>query len=481
MSACRADLLWQGRKGGVLLHMTSLPGQGLNGQIGPEARRFVDFLCHSGVSVWQVLPIGPNDSGSPYDGLSAHAGSPALISVVDLYGEGWCPEPLGGLGDLVSLQCAYNQFIRAGDVSALDEFIRDKWEWLRDYALYQVLRTRYELRPWWEWPTMARDRDLSVLNDAEHSNEFRWRCFEQFIFYRQWNAIRQYARERGVQLFGDMPFFVAHNSADVWAHRELFRLDAVGLPTVVAGVPPDYFSATGQRWGNPLYAWDEMEKDGFLWWQNRLKTQLSLFDVVRVDHFRGFDACWEIPREAATAADGCWGNVPGNALFKVLARVFGSLPLVAEDLGTITESVLLLRDQYGFPGMKVLQFAFGDNAQNPYLPHNHIPNSVAYTGTHDNDTTVSWFSGLSAEMKRHVRDYIGCEEKMPWPLIRAVLASVADLAVVPLQDFLALDTAARMNTPGTIENNWRFRISWDQIETGLSGKIRHLMALYGRA
>jgi 4-alpha-glucanotransferase len=316
---------------------------------------------------------------------------------------------------------------------------------------------------------------------VRHADEMTLVRFEQFIFFRQWQELRQAAQARGVQLFGDLPIFVAHDSADVWAQREYFDLDAAGQPRVVAGVPPDYFSQTGQRWGNPLYNWARLQADGFRWWLERLRTQFSLFDLVRIDHFRGFEACWQIPADAGTAVSGRWVPAPGEALFQSLQKEFGTLPVVAEDLGFITPDVHRLREQFGLPGMRILQFAFDGASDNPYLPHNHEVNSVVYTGTHDNDTTFAWFENLPVDQQRSVLEYFGHPgEPMPWPLIRAAFASVARLAILPMQDALQAGTGHRMNIPGSNTGNWQWRFTWDQIPHGLAARLRDLARRYGR-
>jgi 4-alpha-glucanotransferase len=306
-------------------------------------------------------------------------------------------------------------------------------------------------------------------------------CFEQFVFERQWQTLRAHAHERDLLLFGDMPIFVAHDSVDVWAQRDYFMLDADGQPTVVAGVPPDYFSAQGQRWGNPLYRWKRMQTDGFRWWIARMTTEFRRFDLLRVDHFRGFEACWEIPAADETAVNGRWVKAVGEALFEVLRSHFGTLPLVAEDLGLITPEVLALRDKYELPGMEILQFAFDSGADNPYLPHNHRKMGVVYTGTHDNDTTLGWFENLPAERQLRVVEYLGYpHEPMPWPLVRAALASASQLAIMPMQDILGLGRGQRMNTPGTAEGNWSWRFGWEQLLPDLPERLRRMARMYGR-
>ncbi|MCG5549112.1 4-alpha-glucanotransferase [Halorhodospira halochloris] len=355
--------------------------------------------------------------------------------------------------------------------------------WLEDYALYMALRRENEFRPWWEWPQPLRDRQPQALEEARErlGEELNQVVFEQFIFFRQWAALRAYAAERGVLLFGDMPIFVAHDSAEVWAQREYFDLGADGQPLSVAGVPPDYFAADGQRWGNPHYNWQRMAEDGFKWWLQRLETQLELFDFVRLDHFRGLAAYWSIPVEAETARDGHWEPAPGHDLLTAVAQRFGQIPLVAEDLGIITDDVVALREQFALPGMKVLQFAFDSDSSNPYLPHNHTADSVVYTGTHDNDTTMGWYADLEPWVAERMYTYLGHpNEPMPWPLVRASLASVSGLAILPLQDLLALGSDHRMNIPGVAEGNWRWRFEWEWLPDDLSGWLWGLNHLYGR-
>lgn len=463
------------RRAGVLLHLTSLPHTVGHGPLGADGRRFVDFLAASGIGVWQVLPIGPTHSGSPYDLSSAHAGNPGFICPVDLASD----SQVTGSGGAKTVDDVCTRLV-AAPTSEYREYCASNRYWLDDYGLYQMFKARFGDRPWWQWPGEFRDRQPATMAAEKAGIGFQWHCAAQYLFFHQWRALRQYARARNVVLFGDMPFFVAHDSADVWAHRSLFRLDVFGNPEAVAGVPPDYFSATGQRWGNPLYNWDRMIEEGFLWWRQRLRTQLALFDIVRIDHFRGLEACWEIPASATTAATGRWVQVPGGALLGVLEQEFGRLPLVAEDLGTITPAVLALRDGHGLPGMKVLQFAFDGGADNPYLPHNYHSNCVVYTGTHDNDTAVGWFRTRSTAEQMRIRDYLGYEEPMPWALVRAALASVAGLAMLPFQDLLALDSQARMNMPGRPEGSWGFGFSWEMVPDNLASRMRHLLDLYGR-
>lgn len=479
------------RRAGVLLHPTSLPC----GDLGADAYRFVEFLQHSGATLWQMLPTGPTHAdGSPYQCLSVNAGNELLISLEGLVEQGWLQseqlEAKRQLGDCAMrracLSDACRCFLATADESqqqAFSTFCESHHHWLHDFALYRALRQIHRLCSWVDFPAPLRDREPEALSQAAVALEDSLQRvkFEQYIFFLQWQALKTFAQERGVLLFGDMPIFVAHDSAEVWAHREYFLLDQQGQPTVVAGVPPDYFSETGQRWGNPLYNWQVMAEDGYQWWIERLRTQMELFDVVRIDHFRGFEAYWEIPVHQGTAINGHWVKGPGNALFEAITEALGSLPLVAEDLGLITSEVHELRKRFQLPGMKILQFAFDGGSENSYLPHNHESCSVVYTGTHDNDTSCGWFNGLSAEQKTRVTEYLGRPaEEMPWPLVRAALASVALWAVIPMQDILALDSSDRMNIPGTSEGNWRWRFDWHQLQPGRQAHFSHLVALYGR-
>ena len=481
-----ANPLLDRRRAGVLLHPTSLPGEGACGDLGADAHRFLDMLAECGVSVWQMLPLGPTHADlSPYQCLSVHAGDPRLISRRRVEKWGWLSPGVSAADDNW-LALAHAQFARMADASerlALEGFVGVHGYWLEDYALYQALRQEQGGRPWWLWPGALRDRQPAALAQARDrlAAAVGLVRFEQFVFFRQWQELREHAAQRDIQLFGDVPIFVAHDSADVWVHRQYFALDDDGQPRTVAGVPPDYFSKTGQRWGNPLYQWERMQADGFRWWRDRLRTQLALFDPLRLDHFRGFEAYWEIPAHDSTAVNGRWVVAPGEALFRAFEEEFGRLPLVAEDLGLITEEVRALREKFSLPGMRVLQFAFDGGADNPYLPHRHEANSVAYTGTHDNDTTLAWYEALPADRQAYVLDYLGAPgDAMPWPLLRAALGSVAVLAVLPMQDVLALGAGYRMNTPGTTTGNWRWRLAWDQLTPQSLAKLQHMVQLYGR-
>lgn len=480
------------RQAGVLLHITSLPSRSLCGNLGPEARNFVDFLAAAGMGVWQMLPVGPVGlGGSPYQTQSSHAGDFRLISLVDIVHQGWLESSrldeaaIQESGQQLALRLAWESFqLRAADRDrqALAQFGVDSRYWLDDYALYAALRRERGV-PWWEWPSPLRDRQPQALAAAAErlAAEIATVRFEQFLFFSQWQALKSYANQRGVLLFGDLPIFVAHDSADVWASPQDFDLKSDGQPRVVAGVPPDYFSATGQRWGNPLYRWERMAAQGFPFWIDRMRTQLKLFDLVRIDHFRGFEAYWEIPAEEPDAVRGQWVKAGGDALFQRLHQVFGPLPLVAEDLGIITPEVERLRKDHGLPGMKVLQFAFSGGPSNPYLPYHQGLDGVVYTGTHDNDTSLGWYLSLDSGTRALVDDYLGhSREPMPWPLIRCALGSRANLAIIPMQDLLGLDGDHRMNLPGTVEGNWHWGFQWSQVEPDLAERVRHLVRLYGR-
>lgn len=481
------------RRSGILLHPTSLPDGPGNGDLGASAYRFVDFLAQCGCGVWQVLPLGPtHGDGSPYHSLSAHAGNPHLVALEPLMEVGWLdkvpargPKDSGAALRQRALTQAHAGFREGGDPgeqSAFEDFTRAEAGWLEDYALFTALREE-QGGPWWDWPPPLRDREPEALEQARQrlAEVIDRQRFFQWSFFSQWRALKGYANAQGILLFGDMPIFVAHDSAEVWAHRAYFALDEQGHPETVAGVPPDYFSETGQYWGNPHFRWDRLAADGYGWWIERLRSQLGLFDWVRIDHFRGFEAFWEIPA-GRPATEGHWVEGPGAAFFQAVEEALGELPLVAEDLGLITPSVTTLRKRFNLPGMKVLQFAFGDGPENPFLPHNHGPDYVVYTGTHDNNTTLGWLRDeLDAETGARVLDYLGHPaESMPWPLIRTALASVARCSVIPFQDLLALGSEHRMNQPGTTEGNWQWRFDWEWVDPDLAPFVRHLNTLYGR-
>jgi 4-alpha-glucanotransferase len=478
------------------LHITSLPGGPLNGDLGRDAYRFVDFLAECGFTVWQTLPINPtHPDGSPYQCLSAHAGNPLMIDLEWLSDRGWLRNS-ASLGEGISpaqfrlacLKSAYRVFKECPDDSDRRDygaFVEAQTSWLTDYALFMALREEQDNKPWQEWAAPLREYQPAALEAARIrlADDIARVKFEQFVFFRQWQSLREYARRKGVLFFGDIPIFVAGDSADVWARQRDFDLRDDGYARVVAGVPPDYFSATGQRWGNPHYNWAQMEADGFCWWLERFRSQLALYDWVRIDHFRGFEAYWEIPAETETAMHGRWVKAPGEALLStIFTTLDGSgLPLVAENLGIITQEVEDLRNRFDIPGMLILQFAFDGGPGNPYLPHNHVGNNVVYTGTHDNDTTLSWYESLSPEQQTHVYEYLGNPAaSMPWALIQSALASVANLTVIPMQDILELGPGYRMNTPGTAEGNWSWRFTWDQLSPDKPLKLAEMMRLYGR-
>lgn len=482
------------RSAGVLLHLTSLPSPYGRGDMGHAAYRFVEFLAAAGAGVWQVLPLGPtHEDGSPYNTISAYAGNPRLISLDWLADRG-----LLGAGDLVQVRGGLRDRQWALDVAAQafasactdDDALRERFgdwcaaqHWLEDYVLFAAVSEERASSVWTGWEPGLRERDPAALAAAAMRLDARLAAlrFEQYVFAEQWQQLHDYALSRGLRVFGDMPIFVAHDSADVWSARHLFRLDAEGRPITVTGVPPDYFSAEGQRWGNPHYDWDAMAADGYAWWQRRIAGERQRVDLLRIDHFRGFHACWHIARDAVSAAGGHWENAPGDALLGVMLAASGEGTLVAENLGIITPEVEALRRRFALPGMLVLQFAFDGNATNPYLPHNHEVMSVVYTGTHDNDTTLGWFQGLDAECRARVLEYLGTPgEPMPWPLVRAALASVARLAVIPMQDLLALDSRHRMNTPGTVEGNWGWQCALADFTTTLAARLRDLLHIYGR-
>lgn len=477
------------RRAGVLLHITSLPGHGPCGTLGAEAHAFLAFLAECGISVWQMLPVGPTLADrSPYQNSSAHAGDPLLIALEPLVEAGWLdtlPEDEGIPAKMAALTRAWEGFqARASEAERgwLAAFQAENAYWLPDYALFRALGDERQ-SSWWHWPLGLRDRKPQALSRARTrlAAAIQAIVFQQFLFYRQWAWLREQARARGIRLFGDIPIFVAHDSAEVWARPQDFDLNPDGSLRVVAGVPPDYFSVTGQRWGNPLYCWERMEAEGFRFWLDRVRTQLRLFDMIRIDHFRGFEAYWEIPAEEKFAIHGRWVKALGDELFERIHQRFGKLPFIAEDLGLITPEVDQLRRKYHFPGMKILQFAFSGGATNPYLPFHHHRDAVVYTGTHDNDTSLGWYEALDQETRTLVDEFFGhSREAMPWPLVRAALASRAFLAVLPMQDLLALDGGHRMNVPGTAVGNWTWRFDWDMVPSDLSQKLRRMMEIYGR-
>lgn len=476
------------RRSGVILHPTSLPGAQGCGSLGEHAFRWVDWMHTSGFGIWQFLPLTPVADGSPYNSYSAFAGNTQLIDAQALQSQGFPPlgTPLPTTPQaLLQALAQHHQWFEQHKPQPLwndmQHFCASQ-PWLEDFCLFSAIKEMHPMH-WVEWPAPLRDREPAALQAfaSNHAERIRFHHFTQFIFQRQWQAIKSHANERDILLFGDIPIFVAHDSADVWRHRHLFKLDALGQPHVVAGVPPDYFSATGQRWGNPLYDWPRHREEGFHWWQSRIDHALTLYDAVRIDHFRGFVASWEIPAHENTAVNGRWMEAPGDELFELLRKTRTHLPLIAEDLGIITPDVVALRKKYSLPGMKILQFAFDSDGANPYLPHRHSRDSVVYTGTHDNNTTVGWYAQLSDDIRERIAQYYARpQEPMPWPLIRSALASPARWAIVPLQDLLALGAEHRMNTPGTTEGNWGWRFEWHQFDADLANRLRVMNRLYHR-
>ena len=493
------------RSAGLLLHVTCLPGPYGIGDLGPAAHIWVDALARAGQTLWQTLPLAPPGEGnSPYQAFSAFAGNPLLISPEFLMRDGllrrsdlgqWFPSGRVNFEGVAPfkwrlLSLAWERFSGGagrGLRGALDRFRRDHASWLDDYVLFMALKDAHGGAGWTDWSPELVRRDPSALRAArrEQADAIGRHVFAQFLFQRQLADLRRHARSRGVRLIGDLPIFVSYDSADVWANPHLFLLDRRRRPTAVAGVPPDAFSDTGQRWGNPLYDWPAMRREKYAWWVARLRAALGQADLVRFDHFRGFEAYWRVPATSPTAATGRWVKGPGRELFDALRTAIGDLLVIAEDLGVITPAVEALRDSFGLPGMRVLQFAFGgDDPDNPHLPHNHVPNSVAYTGTHDNDTSVGWFASLPARERKQVRRYlpeVTDAKRAAWPMIRETWRSVAAIAIAPVQDVLGLGSAARMNTPGTAAGNWRWRAP-DRFERGpWVDQLADLTRLYGRA
>lgn len=484
------------RSAGILLHPTSLPGANGIGDLGPDAHRFLDFLADAGMTIWQVLPLGPTGYGdSPYQCFSAFAGNPLLIHVPGAHGE--FPAHTVDFGRAIPhnqalLHHATAAFIADDEYRA---FVGAQGEWLEDYALFMALKHAHGGVAWTEWEGGAARRDPAALHDwrMRLANSVEHYRREQYFFFAQFHALKRACTERGIRLMGDLPIYVAHDSADVWSHRGLFKLDAQGRPTVQAGVPPDYFSATGQLWGNPIYDWEALRAQGYDWWIRRMRAAFHLFDLVRIDHFRGFEAYWEVPGADTTAVNGRWVKGPGAALFTAITSALGPLPIVAENLGVITPAVEALREQFGYPGMSILQFAFGSDGQaNNFQPHTYPRERVVYTGTHDNDTTVGWWnSSGGADSTRSADDvalekdfamrYLGTDGvEINWTLMRAALASVASTVLIPLQDVLGLGSEARMNLPGRQAGNWGFRFSWDQLTPGITSRLRALVDLYER-
>jgi 4-alpha-glucanotransferase len=497
------------RASGILFHPTSLPGKFGIGDLGPEAQAFIEFLAETGQRWWQILPLGPVGAGnSPYQSYSSYAGNPLLISPERLVDDGWLtPRDWADYPTLPDDRVDYDAVAQAKDTLLRRAFARfepdhlhfesfreEQAHWLEEYALYMALKEAHGGAAWFQWEPglITREPQMLAGSRSKLREAILYYEFVQFVFSRQWRALRQECHERGVQLIGDLPIFVALDSADVWARPDLFQLDALGNPLYVAGVPPDYFSADGQLWGNPLYRWEAHEHEDFAWWIARLKATTERVDLVRLDHFRGFQAYWEVPAGAETAATGRWALGPGTAFLEALRAGLGGLPLIAEDLGEITPEVEALRDRFELPGMRVLQFAFGgDPGSEFHLPHRYINHCLAYTGTHDNDTAVGWFRAehtntTQTEARHHferrfARRYLGTDgSEFHWDLIRLAQGSVADTVIVPLQDVLGHDSRARMNTPGTPTGNWEWRFQAGQITQDVGARLADITAVYSR-
>jgi len=485
-------LLSGSRRAGVLLHLTSLPGPCESGVLGADAHRFIAWLEAAGFRLWQMLPIGPvGDSNSPYQASSAFAGNPRLIDPEGLRARGWLPAAATGRGAAWSdrqqlLHEAWLGFCRAGSHDqrvALNQYWRSQCSWLLPFALFRVARRRFGNDGWWTWPAGVRLRQPDATGRllAEAGTEVQEIAFEQWVFDCQWQDLQSRAHEAGIELIGDLPIYVDLDSADVWWHRQLFRVDGEGRPAAVAGVPPDYFSADGQMWGNPLYDWDAMRAHSFRWWVDRVRTQLRHFDYLRIDHFRGLQAFWEISAGANSGRQGYWRLAPGSELLAALGAACGSQPFLAEDLGTITDDVQALREQFGLPGMLVAQFAFDGTANNPYLPANHVVGSVIYSGTHDNDTVLGWYQSLDASARERVHRVLACgPDDMPGALLRSVWHSSAEIAIFPLQDLIGLGSASRMNIPASTSGNWVWRFDWNEVPAGLAADCRRHAIEAGR-
>lgn len=488
------------RESGILMHITSLPGPYGIGTMGAEAFRFVDFLKASGQKNWQLLPLTPTGYGdSPYQSCSTYAGNPYLIDLQKLVGQGlleatelenifWCQsEERADFGLLYNnrekvLRLAYGRF--AGE-EAFDTFCRENSWWLADFALFMALKGRFGGKPWYEWEQELKFRQPDALWQMRHelAEEIRFYSFVQYLFHCQWEELRSYAAEAGVKIIGDVPIYVPYDSVDVWSNPELFQLDEALAPTAVAGCPPDAFSEDGQLWGNPLYRWDVMEKNGFVWWKSRLAAAQQRYDVVRFDHFRGFEAYWAVPYGDTTARGGQWVKGPGMAFIQAVQKGLPELKLIAEDLGFLTQEVLDLRDNSGLPGMKILEFAFDSREPSDYLPHTYPANSVCYTGTHDNMTMQQWFDTASREAVEYATEYMALTEQegLVWGVIRTAMSSVSDLCIVQMQDYLGLGGEARMNFPGTQTSaNWTWRMKPGQTTDELAKKICRMTMLYGR-
>ncbi len=491
------------RQSGILLHISSLPGPYGIGSLGKEAFAFVDFLKESGQSIWQILPLGPTSFGdSPYQSLSSFAGNPYFIDIDQLLEKGLLTpsecEQAQMAGDFVRYGLLFDTrfallhkaFLRALPTMENDRafalFCQENAWWLDDWALYMAIKQHRQMAPWYLWERPLRKREAQALQQAgqEYEQDVLFHRFLQFLFYEQWDALKAYANQNGVQILGDVPIYVAHDSCDVWANSEIFELDEELMPKRVAGVPPDYFSQTGQLWGNPLYRWDVLKGQGYRYWVRRMRHAFGLYDWVRIDHFRGFAAYWAVPYGEETAQNGCWEKGPGEEFFAFLRRVFPKLPIIAEDLGILTQEVYDLLAKTGFAGMKVLQFAFDSDANNAYLPHNFAsPHCVLYTGTHDNDTLQGFLDSAGEEKLRYIDAYCGISHSSlrTWGLLATGMRSTAQIFMAQMQDYLSLGSQYRMNIPSSMGDNWCFRLQKGQLTEGLAKRIAHMTQLFGRA
>ena len=492
------------RKSGILLPISSIPAKYGVGTFSKQAYEFVDFLVEAGQKLWQILPLGPTSYGdSPYQSFSTFAGNPYFIDLEQLMELGYISkEDCEGVnfgtnpeyvdyGQMYAnrfpiLRKAYEAAVSKGmqQEEGYRKFMEENAYWITDYALYMAVKASFDNICWTDWDEDIRLRKPEAVQayTEKYTYEMGFYYFQQYMFHIQWKELKEYANDNGIEIVGDIPIYVAFDSADTWANPELFQLDEENLPIGVAGCPPDAFSENGQLWGNPLYKWEYHKETHFAWWMKRIAHCYEMYDIVRIDHFRGFDEYWFVPYGDETAQNGKWLPGPGIALFETMKEVLGEKKVIAEDLGVLTESVLELVANTGFPGMKVLQFAFGRDADNAYLPHNHKKNSIVYTGTHDNETTVGWYWNLDEHTRKHVKDYfdITDETKVNWTFIRAALSSVADTVVIPMQDYLGLGNEARINTPSTLGSNWEWRMKEDACTSELAEKIKKLMKVYGR-
>lgn len=480
------------RKAGILMHPTSLSGENIVGSLGKKAYDFVDFLEKAGQSLWQIYPLGPTGyNDSPYQCFSAFAGNPYLIDLDELVNEGLITKEdkdevksdnnlIVDYGKLYFiknkvLEKAYNNYKILEE--EFDIFKKENDYWLDDYSLFMALKKHFNGISWFDWEENIKYRENSAILRYKEllSKEIDIQKFMQFLFFRQWIKVKKYANDKGIEIIGDIPIFVSSDSSDAWANTNLFVFESV------AGVPPDYFSATGQLWGNPLYDWEEMKYDKYKWWKLRFKANLTLYDVIRLDHFRGFESYWSIPKDEKTAINGRWKKGPGKEFFDEIFKEFPNINLIAEDLGTLTDEVIELKNELNLPGMNILQFAFSQDPKNVYLPHNYVKNSVVYTGTHDNDTTLGWYQKLSEKEREEIRDYLDVnDDNICWHLIRLAQRSISDICIIPIQDYIEYGSDARMNTPSVASGNWQWRIGENILTDDLAERIAHITKIYGR-